>query len=189
MLGGTFGAAMNAANKAEPAGIAAWRAREGVDLRVEVLRDGAWHEVTVVPTPGMSALRTMIVPIGDTGGEELQVRLSGGFGFWRIASVDLTTIVDDAPRTTVITASNDPVGEKDGRYHVLSEYGQSVDLTFELPEHRGTAFLATSGWYNPLPPKRKLPQVAALNELRTTPGGLAQLGIDLYAQNREHLRH
>lgn len=189
MLGSTFGPAMNAANKAERAGIQAWRAREGVDLRVEVLRNGTWTEVGMVQTPGMAALRTMLVPIGEVDGDELQVRFTGGFGFWRIGNVALTTIVDEAPETTVITATNDPIGGKDGRYHVLSDYGQSVDLTFALPEARGarTAFLATSGWYNPLPPRRKLPQVAALNTLRTTPGGLAQLGLDLYARNRENL--
>ena len=190
MLGSTFGPAMNAANKAESKGIEAWRAREGVDLRVEVLRDGTWKDAAVVQTPGMAALRTMIVPIGDVEQtDELQVRLTAGFGFWRIGSIKLASIVDDHPKTTVISATSDPIGEKDGRYHVLSDYGQSVDLTFELPERHGTAFLATSGWYNPLPPKRKLPQVAALNELRTTPGGLVQLGHDLYARNREHLHH
>ncbi len=190
MLGSTFGPTMNAANKAERAGIEAWRAREGVDLRVEILRDGAWTQVAVVQTPGMAALRTMLVPIGVGDAEELQVRMSGGFGFWRIGSVALTTIVDESPETTVIAATNDLMAEKDGRYHVLSEYGQAVDLTFDLPEAIGarSAFLASSGWYNPLPPRRKLPQVTALNMLRTTPGGLAQLGIDLYARNREHLQ-
>lgn len=191
MLGGTFDKAINVANKAERAGIDSWRAREGADLRVEVLRDGEWTQAAVVQTPGVAALRTMLVPIGDVDETELQIRLSGGFGFWRIGSIALTTIVDKLPETTIITAKNDPIGEKDGRYHVLSEYGSSVDLTFELPERTGaarTAFLASSGWYNPLPPKRKLPRVAALNELRTTPGGLAQLGLDLYARNRDHLQ-
>jgi hypothetical protein len=165
-----------------------------VDLRVEVLRDGAWTEVAMVQTPGMAALRTMLVPIGDVDANELQVRLTGGFGFWRIGSVALTTIVDASPKTTVVAATNDPpidlMTEKDGRYHVLSDYGQSVDLTFELPEARGarTAFFASSGWYNPLPPDRKLPQVAALNNLRTTPGGLADFGLDFYARNRERLQ-
>lgn len=190
MLGSTFGPTLNVANKADRAGIEAWRAREGVDLRVEILRDGTWTQAAIVQTPGVSALRTMLVPIGVADSDELQVRMSGGFGFWRIGSVALTTIVDESPATTVVAATNDLVAEKDGRYHVLSEYGQAIDLEFELPEARGvrSAFLASSGWYNPLPPRRKLPQVTALNTLRATPGGLAQLGLDLYARNREHLQ-
>ena len=192
MLGGTFGPAMRAANRAERASIDAWRVREGVDLKVEVLRGGTWTTAGIVQTPGMAALRTMVLPLGDVEGSEVQVRVSGGFGFWRIGSLALTTIVDASPASKIITATDAPpsMRAKDGRYHVLSKYGQMVELRFDLPasDRERSLFLETSGWYNPLPPRSRLPQVSALNTLRSTPGGLAQLGLDLYATHRDQLQ-
>ncbi len=193
MMGSSFGPLMKAANSAERTRIEAWRAREGVDLRVELLRDGNWSEVALVQTPGVAALRTMAVPLGPAGTGQVQVRLSGGFGFWRIGSVALTTIIDDEPEATIVSSSEARalVGEKDGRYHVMRQYGESVDLTFALPPQGTgvrTAFLASSGYYNPLPPQTRRPQLAALNAISRTTGGLAGLGIDLYARHREQLQ-
>ena len=192
MMGSSFGPMMRIANQADRAGIGTWRAREGVDLRVEVWRDGQWAQTAIVQTPGVVALRTMAVPLGTVAAGELRVRLSGGFGFWRIGSVALTEVVDVAPVTTTIPAASTGgwFARADGDYHVMKSTGDSVDLTFALPppgDGERSLFLATSGYYNPLAPKPRVPQLAALNEIRSTPGALARSGLDLYARHRGQL--
>lgn len=199
MMGRSFGPITQIANRSDRARMASWRAREGVDLRVEIRRNGDWQEVAIVPTPGMAALRRMAVPLGIDSGDDIQVRVSAGFGFWRIGSLALTRITDASPATTVIDASSATgsrdamslVAKADQRYHVMKSTGDMVDLTFHVPaspSERGSLFLATSGYYNAKAPRIPVPDLAALGTLRATEGSLATFGLDLYAENHARLR-
>lgn len=193
MTGASFGPMMKVANSSDPTAAAAWRDREGVDLRVELWQDGAWRQVASLQTPGVSTLRTMAVPIGRTDGSTLRVRLSGGFGFWRIGTIAIAPVTNDAPELVRVAAHSSAaalVAAKDARFHVLNEPGDSVDMSFPLPERSGearTLFFASSGYYNPTPPERSLPQLASLRKLQATPGALVTLGLDLYAKHRDQL--
>jgi hypothetical protein len=147
--------------------------------------------VALMQTPGMSALRRMAVPLGTFDpGEAVEVRMTGGFGFWRIGSLAVTPVVDEAPEVTVVEARDALVGRKDQRYHEMKHNGDSIDLTFVLPAEGASSrslFLATSGYYNPLPPAKRMPQLAAMRRVQASPGELAGFGIDLYAANRRSL--
>jgi hypothetical protein len=193
MTGSSFGPLMNAANKSSRVANDEWRDREGVDLRVEVWRDGAWVRAATVQTPGVSALRSMAVPLGDSDGGELRVRLTSGFGFWRVGSVALAPLLDERPQTITIkprSAAGALLDSTDALYHVLAKPGEAIDLTFDVPAGERatqTIFFASSGYYNPLPPPKRVPQLRALNRIRATSGGLAAFGLELYAANRAHL--
>ena len=201
MTGASFRPMIAAANAGDRGRTEAWRAREGVDLRVEVLRGEQWQQVAIVPTPGVVKLREMAVPIGTFArDEQVQVRLTGGFGFWRIGSAAIASVVESSPKFTSVAATSaigsdgrdqrQLIERADGRYQVLPKPGHFIDLTFELPESADetqTAFLATSGYYNPLPPARHRQQLAEVRRITATEGGLALLGIDMYADNHAAL--
>jgi hypothetical protein len=184
--------------KREP--ILAWRAREGVDLGVEIEREGSWSRVATVPTVGPAALRRFAVPLPPADGGPLRVRMTGGVGFWRFDHVALAPVdgpppsaVAVAPRRAMAWDGADvraALAASDGVYQVLAEKGQEVELRFELPEAAPgtarTAFLHTSGYYRVHPPPQPHRSNGTLLVLAREPGALSRFSLDLYrAYSRE----
>jgi hypothetical protein len=174
------------------AGIRRWREREGVDLAVDVWRDGVWQRVAVVPTVGPVAMRQVAIPVTGDGGF-LRVRLSGGLGFWRIDHLALSAQAPARHEVTVVrpraargAGGADQLGAvaaSDGHYDALENLGDTLDLGFDLPPRlagtRRFAFLFTNGYYNVHPPLQSQWLPGTLRAVRDKPGSLARLALEL----------
>jgi len=182
-----------------------WREREGVDLTVEVQERGSWVRVATVPTVGPAALRHIAVPIpasvgaAEDGEHELRVRLRSGLGFWRIDHLALSRGTEPSvalQRLPPVSARGQDgrderpvVAAVDGRYDVLEEMNESLDLAFELPPLEPgrvrSAFLLSTGYYNVHPPVQGKWAPGTLRAVRDQEGALSRLSLDLA---REYLR-
>jgi hypothetical protein len=177
---------------ARGARIRRWREREGVDLAVDVWREGGWQRVAVVPTVGPVAMRQVAVPLSGDGGP-LRVRLSGGLGFWRLDRVALSvelparhTVTILKPRAARGASSPDQRGvltAADGVYDALENLGDTLDMDFDLPPRppgtRRFAFLSTNGYYNVHLPLQRQWLPGTLRAVRDRPGSLARLALEL----------
>jgi hypothetical protein len=179
-----------------------WREREGVDLIVEARVGHEWQQVAVVPTVGPIALREIAVPLPSAAVSPeglVRVRMRGGLGFWRIDRLALSAEHDALPTVHEIQPhaavgrngqdQREAILATDGRYNVLVEWGETLDLRFELPAlapgFTRSAFLFTNGYYNVHPPIQSRWQPGVLRKIRDEPGALARFGRDLarhYAQ-------
>jgi len=169
-----------------------WREREGVDLGVDVWREGAWRRVAVVPTVGPVAMRHVAVPV-SAGGGRLRVRLSGGLGFWRFDQLALSgerparhAVSVLRPRSARGATSADQraaLAAADGVYDALENLGENLDMEFDLPPRspgtRRFAFLSTNGYYNVHPPLQPQWLPGTLRAVRDRPGSLARLALEL----------
>jgi hypothetical protein len=182
-----------------------WREREGVDLTVEVLQRGSWLRVATVPTVGPATLRHIAVPLPSSidaaqdGEHELRVRLRSGLGFWRVDHLALSTEEERSvalQRLPPVSAQDregrderPAVETVDGRYDVLEEMYESLDLAFELPPlepgQARSAFLLSTGYYNVHPPVQGQWSPGTLRAVRDEEGALSRLSLDLA---REYLR-
>jgi len=183
--------------------IRSWRARQGVDLTVEVLEQGAWRKVATLPTVGPAAQRHVAVPLprgGEAGaGVETTVRLRGGLGFWRIDQLTLSIERDGGfavEELTPVAARGRNGGDEraavatvDGTYNALEVMDEAIDLDFELPPlaegRTRSAFLLTTGYYNVHTPIQGQWSPGTLRAIRSEPDGLSRLSRDLA---REYLR-
>jgi hypothetical protein len=205
-MGGRLGKYVAAGNDlAAGPRIRRWREREGVDLTVEVLQRGSWLRVATVPTVGPAALRHIAVPLPASldaardGEGELRVRLRSGLGFWRVDHLALSTEPERSGalrRLPPVSArASDGRDERaaveavDGRYDVLEEMYESLDLAFELPPlepgQARSAFLLSTGYYNVHPPVQGQWSPGTLRAVRDEEGALSSLSLDLA---REYLR-
>ena len=169
-----------------------WREREGVDLAVDVWREGTWQRVAVVPTVGPVAMRHVAVPL-PAGAGDLRVRLSGGLGFWRFDRVALSAalparhgVVTLAPRAAHGATSPDQrtvLAAADGVYDALENLVDTLEMHFDLPPRppgtRRFAFLSTNGYYNVHLPLQRQWLPGTLRAVRDRPGSLARLALEL----------
>ncbi len=175
----------------------AWKDREGVDLRVEARSDAEWVPVAVVPTVGPVALREIAVPLPATlaGHGPLEVRVSGGTGFWRIDSMRLSIAADRplgvhrlAPVWARAADGSDAqarLAAADETYHALVEMDEELDLGFELPSpppgQARSLFLASNGYYNVHPPIQGRHSPETVRRIQEDPGGLGRFSLALAA--------
>jgi hypothetical protein len=186
--------------------IRAWRAREGLDLGVESFVDGRWREVARVPTVGPMALRRVAVPLPAEAlprepGVPLRLRLSAGLGFWRFDQLALARELPAerlhvqalAPSVAQAADGSDAraqLAQHDGRYDVLTDVGDTLELAFDLPPVSAgqvrSAFLSTNGYYNVREPAQPRLQLGTLRTLQREPRSLSRFSLDLA---RAYLRH
>ena len=177
----------------------AWREREGVDLRVEVERNGSWERVAVVPTVGPASLRRFAVPLPVTSAPSTRVRLSGGVGFLVADRVALAPVAAADPPsrrfapTRAVQLDGKDVRRQlwatDGNYQVLAVRGERAYLAFEIPPPAPglvrDAFLHTSGYYRVHTPPQSELSVGTLYTLRDDPGSLSLFSVELYRRTLE----
>ncbi len=179
--------------------IRAWRAREGLDLAVDVQAGAGWRELARVPTAGPMALRQVAVPLPRDAmptapGARLRLRLRAGLGFWRFDQLALATELPAAPlhvqtlAPSVAQAADGSdaralLAHQDGRYDALREVGDTLELGFDLlPVSAGqarSAFLSTNGYYNVRAPAQTRLQRGTLRALHREPRSLSRLSLDL----------
>ncbi|MBI2373206.1 MAG: hypothetical protein HYV07_04340 [Deltaproteobacteria bacterium] len=169
------------------------RDEEGIDLRVEVLRNGRFEKVAMVPTPG--TMRTVAVPLPAIDDELVQVRVSGGLGFFRFdqvalsgerasASVQLHRIAPSLARDNDDNDVRELIAEEDGDVQKLTKKKDALTMSFDLPpESPGTertTFFSSHGYYNiHSVPNAKLAPIALL-KMSMEPQSMASFGLDLY---------
>jgi hypothetical protein len=198
LLGDKFEAGFERANLPEAGPlIQQWISREGVDLKVECKQEDEWREIGRVPPIGPVALRHVAVVLpqnlaGQDAGE-IQVRISGGCGFWKVDRIGLSDLRDGAPPTRRFAptlardlAGNDErevLADLDGRYQVLAERGHEVHMQFNtpprVPGRTRTAFLRSSGFYlahRPIHGEGSLPE---LQTILDEEGALARFSLDI----------
>jgi hypothetical protein len=202
LAGERFPSVLKAGNDGDTSAIRAWREREGVDLRIEVLRSGRFETIAVIPATGPVENRRIGVPLPDwTGQGPVMVRISGALGFWRIDQVALASRSPEPIRVRRVqphqALDQDGLNQlaslhaADGRYQTQPRVGDHVDLSFRLPDavpdRIRTCFLWTHGYYNALPPIGSTNSLSRLRAIRDEPGGLARFGLAFYRENRENL--
>ncbi len=196
MMGDRFASYIKQGNEAPAKEIMEWRQREGVDLRVEALNGSRWETLGYVPATGAVAMRDVAVSFPEDwpAQETVQVRVSGGTGFWRVDSFALSTLLDEQPRVERVTPQQAVamdgtdqlaiLAAVDGRYNELANYGDWLEARFILPSlPEGAArsvFLATNGYYNSHPPVHPDRSLMTLKRIRDEEGGLVSYGLSFY---------
>ena len=180
-----------------------WRRREGVDLTVEVLEAGVWRRAAVVPTVGPMALREIAVALPPRApGQPLEVRLTGGTGFWRIDRLALSRGTGESIEVHELGLSEarSAGGEDqrallatvDGRYQVLARRGEVIALQFLAPPLRTdrarSTFFRSSGYYNVHPPFEHEYKPGNLLVAAREEGGLSRFALDLYREYQKLAR-
>jgi hypothetical protein len=198
LTGNRFAAYLKRGNEAAAAGILEWRHRQGVDLRVEALRDARWETIGYVTSTGAVAMREVALPLPEDwpAQKTLRVRVSGGTGFWRVDSVGISPLIDERPQLRTLdplialgmdgTDLSAILASADGRYNTLSEWGDWMEARFSLPAARtGTirsVFLSTNGYYNPHPPARPQRSLRTLQHIGEDDAGLARFSTSFYRE-------
>jgi hypothetical protein len=202
-MGGRLAAYQDRWGAAEAAPrLRAWKDREGVDLRVEVRSGAGWIPVAMVPTVGPLALREIAVPLpeGAAGDGPIEVRLSGGTGFWRVDSVRLSSAVDRPLhvrwRSPVAARAADgsdvraQLATADGAYHALAEMDEELHLAFDLPPAptgtQRSLFLSSNGYYSVHPPIQGRESQETVRLIQQDPGGLGRFSLALAASYAAH---
>lgn len=180
-----------------------WIEREGVSLEVEWKNGDRWDRVGLVPPVGPMAFRSVAVPLPEAaaarGVDEIELRVTGGSGFWRIDSMELSTVLDepiDVKRTPAVSAldrlgvdSKDALARVDGDYQVLDGAGDWLRVEFDAaPASIGrerTLFLFTNGYYNLHPPQQGEAASSEVVTIMNVEGSLARFGMDLYRTSYE----
>jgi hypothetical protein len=174
--------------------VLAWRDQQGVDLRVEQKRDGQWRTVAIVPTPGPQ--RAFAVPLGEAkASEPIEVRVSGGAGFWSFDQLALAPLVGEAQaRRVPASVALDKDGKDmraalaatDGVYQVLPEPGEELKLAFDVPPvpagKQRAAFFASTGYYNVRKTDGANWSPAKLTRIGDGPGALARFSLELFGE-------
>ena len=180
--------------------VKSWFDREGVSLTVEQKRGETWEPVAVVAPVGAMELRRVAVPLATAASDEpLEVRVSGGTGFWQIDEMALSMRAKTKaqPRhiaPSMMTDENNidqraTVATVDGNYQVLADLGDRIPFDFDLPKlRRGqerSLFLFTNGYYNAHRPEPVMQEPSKVAPVASREGGLAALGIDIYREFHE----
>lgn len=138
--------------------------RRVMGLRVEVMRDGQYVEVGRIPDTGPIAWKTVAVPIGTEGQDQLSVRLSFLADAWRIDQVQVGLGVAAAQSRSVPASRIElPEGWRQSSEEALADLqspdeayfttlpGQVFRLDFDVgeapPNTRRTLLLASQGYY------------------------------------------
>lgn len=202
-MGDRFPDLLERLNAADGSLIQDWRHKEGIDLKAEVLQRGTWRPLGHVYPTGAACYRRIALPFPAdwSGGGPVQVRITGGTGFWWVDALALSTQspAQPAPTRVGLTSARGQNGEDqlpvldlvDGKFHVMSQPGEEVDARFTLPPvPQGSArsvFMRIRGYYNPHAPALPRKALLTLNRMLTEEGAFVRFGLDAYRENTDLL--
>ncbi len=180
-----------------------WTEDQEIPMRVSLLTNNGWKEITRIKTVGPLAQRTLVIPVdaSDFAGETIQVRLSTGFMFWELdeAALDFSanttySITRICPATAIDENGRSVVNElrgNDDLYLTQPEPGNYATITYnwnKVPAagHLYTVILHTRGYYEPIREYSGQPMTEELKKFRE-PGALARFSLDRYQRiPKEH---
>lgn len=199
-MGDRFPDLLERLNAAEGAQIQDWRHREGIDLRAEVLRKGAWQPLGYIHPTGAACYRRVALPFPEDWNESgpIQVRLTGGTGFWQVDAIALSRFAPRQPQPLPVPSASardqqgmdqrTALAAVDGRFQVMSQPGEAVVARFTLPPLAEgltrTVFLRLHGYYNPHAPDLPRKSLRTLQRMLHREGAFVRFGLDIY---RKHL--
>ena len=202
-MGDEFPTLLERLNSAEGSQIMDWRHKEGIDLRVEFQQDGTWRNLGFIHPTGAACYRRIALPFPATwqASGPIQVRLSGGTGFWWVDALALSTQSPSQPSSQRIPMNSaraqdgsdqlPQLAAPDGRFQVMNQPGEEVDIRFKLPplQERDlrTVFLRIRGYYNPHTPALPRKSLLTLNRMLNHEGSFVRFGLDYYREHRELL--
>ncbi|MFM7723357.1 MAG: hypothetical protein ACKO7O_01050, partial [Bacteroidota bacterium] len=102
----------------------AWMRQEGIKLRVEIKKNGAWEPLTEVDLLGDVAFENLAIPITTDGSKALELRLLSGFHFWE---VDYLALAAQEENLIHVTHSITPSVVNDAEGHSQIEKVTSAD--------------------------------------------------------------
>ncbi len=172
-----------------------WYQAQNIPLAVYVKRDGAWQLADRIPAHGPMADRDMVVPLDLRGihGDEIEVKLEFGPGFWDIdyAGLDLSPDREFHKTTVRLDKATDQDGKDvsatlldgDDSYLVQARVGDTAQLSFAAPAAREgwtrSVFLHSQGHYKILRSSGGVPNLAKIKSLKK-PGGLGKFSRYLF---------
>ena len=202
-MGDQFPDLLERLNSAEGTRIQDWRHQEGIDLQAEVLQNGRWRPLGFLYPTGAACYRRIALPFPEDWSSTgpIQVRISGGTGFWWVDALALSSRSADqpAPLRVPLKAARGPNGEDhravleaaDRKFHVMSQPGDEVDTRFALPPipegSVRTVFMRIHGYYNPHAPALPRKSLLTLNRMLNEEGAFVRFGLDFYRENRNLL--
>ncbi|MFM7664197.1 MAG: hypothetical protein ACKO68_06690, partial [Bacteroidota bacterium] len=102
----------------------AWMRQEGIKLRVEIKKNGAWEPLTELDLLGDVAFENLAIPITTDGSKALELRLLSGFHFWE---VDYLALAAQEENLIHVTHSITPSVVNDAEGHSQIEKVTSAD--------------------------------------------------------------
>lgn len=143
---------LEAASMRPGADVAKWRRDQGVDAAVEIRGADGWTLAGYIPAAGLEGFRSFAIPLPAIRGP-VKVRITSASGFWRFDQIALASIANPTPRVRTILPSSaagvalETVTHADGDLFQMGRVGDHLDVSFDVPERSGTAFLTTVGSY------------------------------------------
>jgi hypothetical protein len=144
-----------------------WRESQNIPLSISVKTREGWKEVQKLNTIGPLMNREVSVSLEglQIEGPTVEIALTTGFMFWEIDQIALVTVEDVSPNSIQLLKPDQvldenennmlqPILDKDGVFLQQLESGNKAYITYKLdnynPEVTYSAFLHTSGYYEPI---------------------------------------
>ncbi|MFD2202013.1 hypothetical protein [Shivajiella indica] len=145
----------------------AWQESQYMPLAISVKTKGGWKEVQKLKTIGPLINREVAISLEgfEIEGPTVEIALTTGFMFWEIDQVALVLVEEVSPNSIKLLKPNlvldengndviKPLLEKDGVYLEQLEMGNRAYISYYFdafnPNKHYTAFLHTSGYYEPI---------------------------------------
>ena len=173
-----------------------WQESQHMPLTISIKTGEGWKEIMKVKTIGPLMNRDLIIPLDNLKGNqgEIEVAFSTGFMFWEVDQVKIAEI-ETLPATAIhylkpVSAVDEKgnsvladLKEKDSKFLEQPEPGKRADLTYKVPDYSPlkaySAFLHSSGYYEPIRDYQGAADLGFLNKMRE-PGAFTAFSMEEY---------
>jgi hypothetical protein len=173
-----------------------WQESQHMPLTISIKTGEGWKEIMKVKTIGPLMNRDLIIPLDNLKGNqgEIEVAFSTGFMFWEVDQVKIAEI-ETLPATAIrylkpVSAVDEKgnsvladLKEKDSKFLEQPEPGKRAYLTYKVPDYAPlkaySAFLHSSGYYEPIRDYQGAADLGFLNKMRE-PGAFTAFSMEEY---------
>lgn len=173
-----------------------WQESQHMPLTISIKTGEGWKEIMKVKTIGPLMNRDLIIPLENLQANqgEIEVAFSTGFMFWEVDQVkiaEIETLPAKAIRYLKPVSAVDEKGnsvladlkEKDSKFLEQPEPGKRAYLTYKVPDYvpskAYSAFLHSSGYYEPIRDYQGAADLGFLNKMRE-PGAFTAFSMEEY---------
>ena len=173
-----------------------WQESQHMPLTISIKTGEGWKEIMKVKTIGPLMNRDLIIPLDNLKANqgEIEVAFSTGFMFWEVDQVKIAEI-ETLPATAIrylkpVSAVDEKgnsvladLKEKDSKFLEQPEPGKRAYLTYKVPDYAPlkaySAFLHSSGYYEPIRDYQGAADLGFLNKMRE-PGAFTAFSMEEY---------
>jgi hypothetical protein len=173
-----------------------WQESQHMPLTISIKSGDAWKEIMKIKTIGPLMNRDLIIPLDQLPGNaaDIEVAFSTGFMFWEVDQVRIAEI-EPLPESSIRylkpSAAVDesgknvmnPLREKDSKFLEQPEPGKRAYITYKVPDFSPSkaysAFLHSSGYYEPIRDYQGPADIGFLNRMRE-PGAFTAFSMNEY---------